>query len=152
MKKRSILSFFFVIISCSGYSQLKDTYIDSLFQVNMDYLYSKVKHGIDYDPLLDNRRDLYEFLVIFQLISGESLIGIGYQPPKTDLKSIIKLNDWFNIYGCCINKYDYIEAKRVLFDIESLHYISLDDYFDKQNKTFGIIERKIKEYDRRVNK
>ena len=48
----------------------------------MDYLYSKVKHGIDYDPLLDNRRDLYEFLVIFQLISGESLIGIGYQPPK----------------------------------------------------------------------
>ena len=139
-----ILSIFLLLTPISAFSQQTDSYVDSLFYKNIEELYEKCNKKIYYDPISDNRRDLYVFLNIFCDISKLDIIGICYQPPRTNYDKIRKLEEWYKIYGCCISKQDYLGLRRIADDIES--FDSLDDYIEYQQEIYERIERKIADY------
>ena len=96
-----ILSIFLLLTPISAFSQQTDSYVDSLFYKNIEELYEKCNKKIYYDPISDNRRDLYVFLNIFCDISQLDIIGICYQPPRTNYDKIRKLEEWYKIYVDC---------------------------------------------------
>ena len=146
--KHYIISIFLLLNSISAFSQQTDSYVDSLFHTNIKVLYEKCKTDY-YNPISDKRRDLYDFLVIFQHISQLDIIGIPYQPPTTDYDKIRELDEWYKKYGCCITKQDYLGFRRLMDDIESFN--SLDEYIEFQDELFETIEKKIADYKHRVS-